>query len=198
MPMQAGLIDPVFDSQAVFRTVLAALANPGKVRVVPASPPDVAGCPPAAMALMLTLLDYETPLWLSQSLQADQGLREHIAFHTGAPKAASPARCAFALVDARRDPLDLELFHPGEAEYPDRSTTVIAILPVLAGGPLLSIAGPGIRSVETLGPTGLPDDFASQWRANRRRYPLGVDVMLVAGAEMIGLPRTACLLEGDA
>ncbi|MGL4727702.1 MAG: phosphonate C-P lyase system protein PhnH, partial [Bosea sp. (in: a-proteobacteria)] len=49
MAMQAGFADPVFQSQAVFRLALSALANPGCVQDVQASPPSLPECPPAAM-----------------------------------------------------------------------------------------------------------------------------------------------------
>ncbi|MGL4728592.1 MAG: phosphonate C-P lyase system protein PhnH, partial [Bosea sp. (in: a-proteobacteria)] len=52
MAMQAGFADPVFQSQAVFRLALSALANPGCVQDVQASPPSLPECPPAAMALL--------------------------------------------------------------------------------------------------------------------------------------------------
>ncbi|MGL4728583.1 MAG: phosphonate C-P lyase system protein PhnH, partial [Bosea sp. (in: a-proteobacteria)] len=125
-------------------------------------------------------------------------LSGHLAFHTNAPRAASPQAAAFALVDVAQDGLDLAVFHQGEAEYPDRSTTIIAIVPSLTGGPVRSITGPGIRTVEQISPSGLPDDFAQQWRSNSQRYPLGVDLLCVAGNQLFGLPRTTRLLEGAA
>ena len=38
--------------------------------------------------------------------------------------------------------------------------------------------------------TGLPDDFAAAWSANRALYPRGVDLILCAGASLAALPRT--------
>jgi alpha-D-ribose 1-methylphosphonate 5-triphosphate synthase subunit PhnH len=41
-----------------------------------------------------------------------------------------------------------------------------------------------------IAPTGLHDGFWTELEANHSRFPMGVDVMLVAGSELAGLPRT--------
>ena len=71
-----------------------------------------------------------------------------------------------------------------------RSTTLILQVDVLTGGQALTLAGPGIQSEQDIAPAGLPDQFLDQWRANRDRFPRGIDVLLAAPDGVIGLPRT--------
>jgi alpha-D-ribose 1-methylphosphonate 5-triphosphate synthase subunit PhnH len=60
--MLSGLVDPVLDSQRVFRMVLDAMAHPGTVVEVPgpeAAPPPLHL---AAAAVCVALVDFDTPL----------------------------------------------------------------------------------------------------------------------------------------
>ena len=41
-----------------------------------------------------------------------------------------------------------------------------------------------------IAPKGLPDGFLAMRAANRPLFPRGVDVILVAGADILALPRT--------
>ena len=66
--MQPEFQEPVRDAQAVFRAILRAFAYPaGPVPcpVLPASPH--AALSPALAAVCMTLMDQDTPLWLSPS-----------------------------------------------------------------------------------------------------------------------------------
>lgn len=70
--MQPEFQEPVRDAQAVFRAILRAFAYPaGPVPcpVLPASPH--AALSPALAAVCMTLMDQDTPLWLSPSLRQD-------------------------------------------------------------------------------------------------------------------------------
>ena len=159
--------DPAQDSQAAFRAILDAMARPGTVMDCGAGlapPPPL--CPAAAAAL-LTLADFETPLWLAPSFAAG-GVGAFLKFHSGAPLAAAPDEAFFALVDAEADDLDLARFSQGTANYPDRSTTVVLQLRSLARGELLWLTGPGIRGDGTLRASPLPDRFREQWTRTRR------------------------------
>ena len=60
----------------------------------------------------------------------------------------------------------------------------------LEGGPPVRLTGPGIKDAATIAPAGLRPGFWDEVRANADRSPLGVDLVLVAGDRLIGLPRT--------
>lgn len=193
-PMAAGFSNEVFDSQSVFRRVMEALASTGRIRPVsPAVLPD-APLMPSAAAVILSLCDFETPLWLSAHLSTLPGAAEFLRFHTGAPLVPEPSRAAFAVVDLRHDALDLASFAQGTAEYPDRSATIIALCDSLEDGPALTITGPGIATVSELRVSPSPADLPAQWSANRARFPLGVDIVFASHGHVVGLPRSARIL----
>ena len=187
--------DPVFESQAVFRRIMRAMAAPGAIFPCGEALAPPAPLAPAAAAALLTLADFETPLWIAPSFAAAGGsaVAAYLTFHTGAPLAPSPDKAAFALIDLAADGLRLERFAQGSAEYPDRSTTIVAQGARLGDGPALRLAGPGVRGEAELRAAPLPADFIAQWRANRGGFPLGVDLILAAGTKLACLPRSVAI-----
>jgi alpha-D-ribose 1-methylphosphonate 5-triphosphate synthase subunit PhnH len=188
--LASGFQDPVFDSQHAFRAAMDALANPGRIL---SAGRGLHGVPlsSAAAALVLALCDYETPLFLAPALADKAGIADYLRFHTDAMLVAEPAGAAFALVDLSFNIFDLSVFAQGTPEYPDRSATVIAMTSSLTKGPALQLTGPGIDRQASLHIAGLPDDFSDQWRINRARFPLGVDIVFAAADSIVGLPRSA-------
>src|SRR6202011_4552509 len=88
-----GFADPVPDAQRCFRAVLDAMAHPGRItRATGVTPP--APLSSAAGAVLLTLVDHETPLWLDPDARV---ARRWIEFHCGAPIVSDPASCGFAV-----------------------------------------------------------------------------------------------------
>ena len=191
-----GFLNPVFDSQRAFRTVMEAMANPGELRSI-GVPHDLApGLPRAAAAALLARCDFETAVYFSPSLRRHKALLDTIRFHTGSELTDDPSHAAFAVVEPVADGLNLSAFAQGTPEYPDRSTTVLALCRALDAGSDVTVKGPGVRTTNHFGSAGLPADFLQQMTANRAGFPLGVDVLLVAGDAMIGLPRSAHLTAG--
>jgi alpha-D-ribose 1-methylphosphonate 5-triphosphate synthase subunit PhnH len=182
-----GFADPVHDAQAAFRGVLDALSNPGRIVTLAAPPAVPAPLMPATVALCLTLVDYETPLWLDPA--AGDALA-FLRFHCGCPVAAGPVDARFAVVSDPAAMPPLNAFAPGEDLYPDRSATVFVQVAALGTGDVLRLSGPGIRGSVDLRVAGLPEGFVAGWSENAALYPLGVDVVLVAGDRVVGLPRT--------
>jgi alpha-D-ribose 1-methylphosphonate 5-triphosphate synthase subunit PhnH len=186
--------DPTFESQAAFRRIMRAMSAPGTIH-----PCGEALAPPAALAraaaaALLTLADFETPLWIAPSFP--QAVGDYLAFHTGAPRAATPDKAAFALIELSADGLDLAGFASGTAEYPDRSTTIVAQASTLEAGPRFRLSGPGIKGEATFAVSPLPIDFVAQWAANRAGFPLGVDLIFVADAHLAALPRSTAIIGG--
>ncbi len=187
--------DPVFESQHAFRGIMDAMARPGRMRnlSVDISPPD--GLPLAAAAAVLTLCDFETALWVCPSIANAAVIADYFAFHTGATRAKAPEDAQFALVDVTSKSLRLADFSAGTAEYPDRSTTVIAIVPSLIGGSLRTLSGPGIQKTARFMVEGLPGDFGAQWADNHSGFPLGMDIVFCSGASLVALPRSTRIME---
>jgi alpha-D-ribose 1-methylphosphonate 5-triphosphate synthase subunit PhnH len=192
-----GFADPAFESQAASRAILKAIASPGAIETCGkglAPPPPLA---PAAAAAILTLADFETPLWIAPSLAANPEAVAYLKFHTGAPPAASPDQAAFALIDLEWDALDVSSFAQGLAEYPDRSTTIIAQTRSLTRRLGMRISGPGVRGATEIEFEPTPHDFLCQWQANHSTFPLGVDLILVHSVELAVLPRSVRITGGE-
>lgn len=183
----AAFSDPVFDSQAVFRAVLYAMAHPGSVREIPVAlepPPPLA---PATAAACLTLLDAETPVWLQARGDTVPG---YLRFHCNSPIVDAPGMARFAVIqDVAAMPV-IQAFNPGTDEHPDRSTTLIVQVQDLVEGEGVVLAGPGIRSRVRIDVLGLSPDFWDEWSENARLFPQGVDVIFAAGTRLAALPRT--------
>lgn len=186
-----GFRDPVMDAQRCFRRILAAMAEPGTVHALDADIDAPPGLAPAAAILLLVLADHETPLWLEPGHAA---AAPFLCFHTGARLAELPVRARFAVVDASAS-VPLTAFDQGDERYPDRSATVIVHCPSLTGGAAVELAGPGIRGRRPVAPLGVDAHFWSEFGANGARYPLGVDLVLVAGHRIMCLPRSTRVVD---
>lgn len=191
--VDAGFADPVRDAQACFRALLDAMARPGAVRT-----PALAGfrhpapAGPALAAVLATLADAQTPLWLSPMLAGS--LADFARFHTGCPIVASPgqAALAFAMADDVHEEL-LEALPRGSDLAPQDGATLVIELPPPVAGPTLTIEGPGIETTATLPAGGLAPAF---WRARAgltAAFPCGVDLVLCQGTVIRAVPRSTRL-----
>ncbi len=187
--VERGFDLPVPEAQRVFRTLLTALSEPGRVLdLAPGCvPPE--GLDPAAAAVALALCDGDTPLWLDARASAAAA---YLRFHTGAPIVALPGDALFLLAAARHRP-PLALLAAGTPDYPDRSATLILAVDGLAEGAGWALAGPGIAGTRRLAVAGIDERFAGEWRSNRARFPLGVDVVFAAHDRIAALPRSTRL-----
>ncbi len=181
-----GFADPGRESQSSFRAVLNAMAEPGRIVTIGAGLTPPSPLDPATAAILLTLVDAETPLWLDPAANAAE---PWITFHCGAPYAEAEA-AAFAVAVGMPD---LRWFTAGTHEAPEQGATLIVQLPALGRGQAWQLTGPGLKSTSTLQVTGLPDDFALQWARNAARFPLGIDLVLCAGQSAVALPRTVAV-----
>jgi alpha-D-ribose 1-methylphosphonate 5-triphosphate synthase subunit PhnH len=184
-----GFADPVGEAQATFRAVLDAMARPGRLhqageRLIAPSP-----LANATAAVLLTLIDNETPLWLDD---AAAEARDWLAFHCGAEIADAPGNAAFALALSLPD---LTAFAPGSHEAPESSATLILQIAELGTGTRYRLAGPGLREPALLAARGLPAEFVEVWQQNHGLYPRGVDIVLCAGTTLTALPRSVSIEE---
>jgi len=185
--LAAGLGDPVFDSQRVFRAALQALSQPGRPVHLPVALDQPSPLAAASAAFVLTMLDFETPLWTQHS---SERMCEYLRFHCGAPLVEEPRGARYALVTDPAVMPDLSAFDSGTDHYPERSATVIVQVPRLIGGRRARLTGPGIAHEAHIEPSGLRPDFWSQWQRNTAAFPCGVDVLFTCGATLLGMPRT--------
>ncbi len=192
-PWIGGLADPVHDAQRCFRATLAALSEPGRAVTLPVTTlPATAeiGLPPALAAMLLTLVDADTSVALLAPPTAVHWLR----FHTGAVPAELDS-ADFVVAPTIAALPDLARLKTGSDDRPEHAATLIVGLDTFALGveasasPLTEWRGPGIDSVRQL-QLPLPASFWAQWQANHAAFPQGVDVLLSAADQVIGLPRS--------
>jgi alpha-D-ribose 1-methylphosphonate 5-triphosphate synthase subunit PhnH len=181
--------DPVADAQACFRAVLGAMARPGTLARAGAGLATPAPLDPATAAVLLTLTDADTPVWLDADCAA---ARPWLAFHCAAPEATEP-RAAFAV--CRVLPA-LDRFAAGTDDDPEASATIILQIAALGTGPRFMLEGPGLAAPAILAADGLPGDFTARWAANHALYPRGIDLILCAGTQLAALPRSVRIREG--
>lgn len=185
--LTAGFAEPVLDAQRCFRAVLDAMSRPGRVQRLAGLPEPPAPLGATAAAVLLTLADADTPVWLDAGADAAAWLR----FHAGAPLVPRPAEAAFLLACGR--PPALRDLAQGTDEEPHRSATLVLQVASLEEGTGWRLTGPGIEQAHRLRVTGLPAEFLAEWQANRARFPCGVDLILCAGDCLAALPRTTTL-----
>ncbi|MFN0264521.1 phosphonate C-P lyase system protein PhnH [Tepidamorphus sp. 3E244] len=188
---QRGFADPVHDANAAFRAIMDAMARPGTKQVLssPAHVPDALH--DAAASVLLSLTDFDTTVFLEPALRNDPALKEFIAFNCGAPLTVQADLADFAFAGYGAALPDVSAFAQGTAEYPDRSTTLVLALPEGdESGAAVILRGPGIKGHRALQLPGIDDGFWKSLIANRRGYPLGVDVIFTRGREITCLPRS--------
>lgn len=188
-PLAAGFVEPVFDSQLVFRAVLSAFSRPGRISTVPTNIEPPFPLPTATAAIALSLFDLSTPYWIDPSI-GSKAVIEYIGFHSGARTTGTPTEAAFAILGASGNTVDWDGFASGTPDYPDRSTTIITQVNDLQEHGPIRLTGPGIEHEHRIAVDSVPPDFWSTLQKNAQLYPLGTDTILVAQNRVLCLPRT--------
>ncbi|RWJ60456.1 MAG: phosphonate C-P lyase system protein PhnH [Mesorhizobium sp.] len=186
--IEPGFSDPVFDSQNTFRCILEAYGYVGLAQVLSRANTRIGPLDPSTVSVCLTLMDFETPIWLDQASDSKL-VRDFLAFHCGVPVTSAEAS-SFAIVC---DPISmprLDQFAVGTNLEPQSSATIVLQVPTFDGGPSVRLRGPGIPGEISLAVDGLPSWFWEDWQANHELYPIGVDVLFTSGRSVIALPRS--------
>ena len=187
--LQPGFGSPVRDSQQVFRRVLAAMSEPGSVHDIAVELAPPAPLDPATAAACLTLLDFETPVWLDTAADSDE-VRAWLRFHCGCPLAADAGAARFAVLAAPAAMPALAGFQLGSEAYPDESATLIAQVASLETGEAVALSGPGIEERRDFRPAGVAEGFWKQRRELEPLFPQGVDLVFASGASLAAVPRS--------
>ena len=101
MSLLASLNRPVVETQPVLRRILKAMSEPGAAVMLPCTE-QWAGISPAATALLTTLNEADTPLFIDPMLETS-ALRDSLHRNNGAPL-TSEQPAAFALLHSDSDP----------------------------------------------------------------------------------------------
>ena len=185
MTLLASFTHPVADSQRAFRRILKAMSEPGVMVSLPQLPAwGKTSC--AATAVLMTLVDRETPIWLDSTL-SNEALLTNLRFHTGAP-VTEQTDAPFALLHAKSG-TPIQQFSPGDNFSPEKSTTIIIEVPSLNGGLTLRLSGPGLMESRAIAPQ-LPESVLQYLRERPHSFPQGIDLIFTCGENMMALPRT--------
>ncbi len=187
--LKPGLSNPVHDAQNIFRNVLDAMSRPGKVISPSVRVEGVGNINSVMYAVGLTLLDYETPYWLSESFDTED-VAHYLSFHTGAKKVTTPGSAAFLFVNGIDELPALKNMALGSPQYPDASSTVLISVPSFSTGEQVKLSGPGIETETDFGSEGLNFSFWKMAQANSGLYPLGVDFCFCSPDALAALPRS--------
>jgi alpha-D-ribose 1-methylphosphonate 5-triphosphate synthase subunit PhnH len=185
MTLLASFNHPVADAQRAFRRILKAMSEPGVMVSLPLQQ-GWGALSPAATAVLLTLVDQESPLWIDAKMDNEQ-LRSNLRFHTGVPISDSYG-ASFALSHATSQPNPAD-FAVGDNLSPEKSTTLIIEVPSLNGGLTLRLSGPGLRETRAIAPQ-LPESVLEYLRTRPHPFPQGVDLIFTCGEAMMALPRS--------
>lgn len=191
VPFAKSVHDNVTENQATFRALMEAMARPGEIKTlrgIAAPAPLMVG----TAAIVRSLADYETSVWLDATLAAEPAVAAWIRFQTGAPIVTDRQQAAFAVIGNANELPDFATFSSGSADYPDRSATLIVQIARFSGS-AFCLTGPGIRAERPLAAEPLPDDFVERCADNRAMFPRGIDLLLVADGRAAALPRTVCV-----
>ncbi len=177
--LTGGFAEPAIHAAHAFRSVMEAMARPGKIHEIDGAEPP-APLSKAGGAVLLTVCDRDTPIYLAGALECD-AVRAWLAFHTGAP-IVGPSHAMFAI--GTWEALGpLSAYPVGTADYPDRSATLIVEREELGEGAKLT--GPGIKEVASL---NLPE--IAVFQDNHALFPLGLDFIFTSGSQLAALPRS--------
>jgi alpha-D-ribose 1-methylphosphonate 5-triphosphate synthase subunit PhnH len=191
------LQEPVVSAQN-FRFVLNALSRPGTLQTLPQTIDPPSPLPGVAASVAVTLCDYQSPVWLSASLNTSD-VRKFLRFQTGAPIVTDKPASSFAFMTVAEACNDLDGFALGTHEYPDRSTTLVVQCDGFKSEMTVEFSGPGLKEATTISVAGATETFWRALQKNSRRFPLGWDVLFVTPDQVMGLPRsTRIKLPGDA
>ncbi len=183
----AGFADPVAEAQQCFRAVLDAMARPGSLRIAGAGLRPPGPLDPATAAVLLTLIDGETSLWLDPDAAP---ARKWVEFHCGVTCVEDAGAAAFVAALAWPD---LGRLNPGSDAAPEAAATVILQVLALGTGARYRLRGPGLLVPMMLAVAGLPSRFADIWERNAASFPHGIDLVLCAGTQIAALRRTVSI-----
>lgn len=178
-------------SQAVFRILLASLAEPGRVFQLPATlaEPEAGfavgpGIVPLALAVIGSKIAISgAPKWEARICQA-----------TGA-SIGDIAEASLVAIYGPADPAIISQLRRGSAIAPEDGAKVgLGCDALIAAGPgevTVELSGPGVPGRIRLGVDGISSDVFDALRAVNAYFPAGLDVWLVdQRGQVAGLPRS--------
>lgn len=177
------MFDPIWlpeTQQTHFRILLEAMSRPGSVQTLSITPQ--AG--PTALAVLATLLDGAVSLADPHGLLSEQDW----AMLQTQQKPATEAE--YIICNGATTPDFTPLL--GTLQSPEQSATIVLMVESLSQGDTsIRLSGAGINGTRKCSLQGLNPEWLNcreDWVCS---FPLGVDLILVDGKEVMAIPRTS-------
>lgn len=182
--------------QRAFRALLDGMARPGTVQSLGTI--EQRGTASAAIALFESLVDHEVSFAV---VPASAETEEAVLRLTGS-RLAEAGKADYVLAAGDGVITALASAPAGEPEYPDRGTTVIAVVESVgsdaASGDEFVLEGPGISGQRPVWISGLAQQAIALFLERNREVPLGIDVVLIApDGRFTCLPRYTRIRGGE-
>ena len=180
--------------------MLEAHVEAGPLQRCPAATPRpgaAGGAVRGLAALLLTLLDGETRVWLAPMRWPGGARRTGCASIPAAPLRRRPRPPSCCCLRSDADAGVWTTLDAGTEEEPQHGATLLLEVPSLhqAGRGSRCSRGPGIDEHAGAG-RRRPPRCVLAGAATRARFPRGVDVILCCGDTLAALPRTVAIEEG--
>ena len=190
--MCCGFQNPVIDATMCFRLILTAISHPAQPVALPAKLPSCDVLNGAAVAIVLTLGDVDTNIYLAPECDT-AATREYLKFHTGCAITDTPCAATFAVLTAKSNVDILDTLPHGTDEHPDRSATIILLCDDITNAAGHIVSGPGIQGKKHFNVARLPELFWDKIFMNHTCFPRGLDFIFASSRHIAALSRTSRL-----
>jgi alpha-D-ribose 1-methylphosphonate 5-triphosphate synthase subunit PhnH len=185
----SGFVEVGQASQDIFRGILEASSQPGRIVVLRDYLSHTPYSNYAALQILMAILDSETTLFAGTSFQ-ERGFTDYLRFHTASRPMDAKEDAMFVWLGADES-VDLKHLLLGTNEYPEQGATLIIDVPYLkVGMGEITLTGPGIQHPILMDRQGLPLSFWEQRRELQNYFPRGIDLFLCSGNQVLGIPRS--------
>lgn len=181
--------DFVFDGQQVFREILHALSNPGKIGSIKAQAEKFDQKYPELMALGCTLLDNEEKMYVEKNPDLSAELHSLTLCHEGS---LDEADYVFLSSEMNYGSMEQILKHAKHGTYadPQLSATIFLRCASIEGTEEMTLQGPGIRDTLAVNVYPYIKKVTALRNSLRIEYPLGIDLVFAdTKGNIMGIPR---------
>lgn len=181
--------DFVHDTQQVFRQILMALSNPGKIYSIEKEKKGFDSRWAELIAISCTLLDHETTFYVEKTPE----LKEYIVSLT-LSREETLENARFIYLTSQINYVNLynimQSAGKGSLSDPQCSATLIVFCDSLWGNREIRLRGPGVEGERTVFTTEYIENILRIRQAQKTEYPCGMEIILVSPkGEIMAFPR---------
>jgi alpha-D-ribose 1-methylphosphonate 5-triphosphate synthase subunit PhnH len=169
-----------------FRAIVQALDNPGTMVHLESQNDPPLPLHSASAAVIEALVHPETPVWTDLNWNSPPADWLHTV--CGGSLVTEPCMAAFALVTQPYCMPSLLQFCLSQEERADISTTLLLQVKGLSVQHGQTLTMPGMHRKLRIAPSGLPDQFWSEWENRRLQHTLGMDVLFTCKNAVMAIP----------